>query len=307
VPFPVVQLEHATPLAPHAVSMKPASQTPVASQQPVQLAALQTVELLHAFAVQVAPLGQTVQAAPPPPQTLVVVPAWQTPLMSQQPLQLPGPQAAASGPWQKPNWQVLFAGQVVHAMPPKPQLEFVSPVTQVLPWQQPKGHVPGPQGGATHAPLVHVSSAAQSAHALPPVPQAEVLVPVTHSLLMQQPLGHVVGLQLVTACSQRPAAALQVKFVGHASQFAPPVPHALLALPAWQNELALQQPPQLLGPHAGSWQKPCWQVSPKVHCWQKLPKDPQSLLVVPVWQTLFTSQQPFGQFWNVQGAGAHTC
>jgi len=28
---------------------------------------------------------------------------------------------------------------------------------------------------------------------------------------------------------------------------------------------------------------------------------------VPVWQTLFTSQQPFGQFWNVQGAGAHTC
>ena len=69
----------------------------------------------------------------------------------------------------------------------------------------------------------------------------------------------------------------------------------------------MQQPPQLFGPHAGSWQKPCWQVSPEVHCWQKLPKDPHSLLVVPVWQTLFTSQQPFGQFWNVQGAGAHTC
>ena len=75
---------------------------------------------------------------------------------------------------------------------------MLPPATQVLPWQQPKGHVAGP-----HAPMpmhvcpLHVSpSCAQFWQRAPPVPHAVWLLPLTHVLPAQQPPGHVCGLHI---------------------------------------------------------------------------------------------------------------
>jgi hypothetical protein len=80
----------------------PGRQMLLLSQQPAQLAALQAGGgATQAWALQV-PAPQALHAAPPLPQAPAVVPVWQVPLASQQPLVQgfvaePGPQAGPGG------------------------------------------------------------------------------------------------------------------------------------------------------------------------------------------------------------------
>jgi hypothetical protein len=118
---------------------------------------------------------------PPAPQALVVVPGWQRPEESTQPLQVAA--------WQVPLLQVSPEGQAVQAPPPVPQAPVEVPATQVLPWQQPE-QLLGPQVvPPVQTPLLQDWPAEQATQAAPPVPQAEVDVPVWQvPLASMQPL-----------------------------------------------------------------------------------------------------------------------
>ena len=94
---PLAQSRHAVPPLPQALPLVAVTHLPPASQQPVQLAALHVVEsgwqlpLVHD-----SPVLQVLHAPPPVPQPDSDEPGTQLPLLSQQPLQLPGPQASGA-------------------------------------------------------------------------------------------------------------------------------------------------------------------------------------------------------------------
>lgn len=67
--------------------------------------------------------------------------------------------------------------QPTHVTPPVPHALSCLPLTQVPFWQQPLGHVAGPQP-AMHVPPSQVPE--QAAHETPPVPQAVWDCAVTH-------------------------------------------------------------------------------------------------------------------------------
>jgi hypothetical protein len=77
-----------------------------------------------------------------------------------------------------------------------------------------------------------------------------------------------------------------------ATQRAPPLPHAALALPGWQLPLPSQQPlAQLVASH---WHTPLTHSCPARHAQQAAPSAPQKSLVFPGSQVA-PLQQPLGQ------------
>ena len=119
------------------------------------------------------------QATPPLPQAVEVLPGWQTPLLSQQPLgQFVGLQVDAL--WHEPPLQTCSAPQIVQATPPVPQADSLVPETQVpFAAQHPVGQVL-----ALHHTLVHVfvvighcCPVPQATHGTPPFPQRAGLSP----------------------------------------------------------------------------------------------------------------------------------
>jgi hypothetical protein len=145
----------------------PGRQLLLLSQQPLQLAALQAGGgAMQACALQV-PAPHALQAAPPLPQALAMVPVWQVPLASQQPLVHgfvvePGPQAGPGGlqavapdvahmklPPQ--DWQVSepdsHASQASPGME-VPQRAFEVPGRQLLLLSQQPAQLSGPQAVA---------------------------------------------------------------------------------------------------------------------------------------------------------------
>jgi hypothetical protein len=124
--------------------------------------------------LQVWPIAQVTQATPPVPQNVALLPGWQTPVSSQQPLgQVCGPQGPVA--WHWPLWavQVWPVGQVPQ-LPPQPS------GPHCLPWHC---------GVQTHVPLRHVDfEPGQFTQACPPVPHACSVFPG-----WQTPLEHVWG------------------------------------------------------------------------------------------------------------------
>jgi hypothetical protein len=131
---------HATPPLPHAVELLPVWQTPVESQQPVGHVDALHVVTLHAPPLQLSPTGHDVQALPPVPHAVVLVPDSQKPRASQHPFgQVAG---LHEGPLQTPAAQVSPGGHGKQAPPPVPHAMVVIPDSQTpRASQQPVGHV----------------------------------------------------------------------------------------------------------------------------------------------------------------------
>ena len=75
-----------------------------------------------------------------------------------------------------------------------PHAVLVVPATQVLPLQQPFGHVAALHGGWQTLPWQVPPVAAQFWHAWPPVPHEVFELPVTQVVPLQHPLGQFCGL-----------------------------------------------------------------------------------------------------------------
>jgi hypothetical protein len=168
------QVRQAKPLAPHAVTVLPATQVPLEQQPPLQgLEALQAplhVPLLHASSV-----GQSVSALQP--QTPVDKHTWPAPLWVQlTQVTPPVPQVVALGVWHLPVLSQQPVGQLVAS-------QTHLPLTQRWPATQgdPAPHV--------HLPPVQVSAVVPQLMQVPPLmPQALALVVVTQVLSLQQPV-----------------------------------------------------------------------------------------------------------------------
>lgn len=149
----------------------------------------------HAWVVE-----HAAHTAPPLPQAVFVVPGWQVPPESQQPLgQLAALQVCGRS-LHTLLWQACATGveaQTAQAPPPVPQAVCVLPGWQFpLLSQQPVGHVDGLHVMLTHVWLWHCCPVPQVAQAAPPLPQAPAFVPATHAPPLQHPLGQVVALQV---------------------------------------------------------------------------------------------------------------
>jgi hypothetical protein len=131
------QLWHAAPPEPHAVSTKPASQTPAASQHPEQLDGPHAAGVTQELPAQTWPPVHGAHAAPPLPHAAFCVPVAHTPF-SQQPEHVPGPHVGS----QKPSTHCSFDVQVAQTLPRVPHTDWVVPFTHwPEPSQQPAGHV----------------------------------------------------------------------------------------------------------------------------------------------------------------------
>lgn len=250
--------------------------------------------------------AQSVQAAPPTPQAALSVPVTHV-LPSQQPdAQFAAEQAGA---WQTPDWQTrLCAEQFAHVSPPVPHAAFCVPVSQKSPTQQPA------QLARPHwlVESMHVPAGSQiwflpqALHAAPLAPQAAAVVVVTHWLPTQHPAQlsgpHVAGVWQVRSFPW--PSATQVWRPPHAAQSWPFFPHAVESLPVTQAPVAVQQPPQFVGPHAETpEQAPPTPVCvrhdcPVAHVAHVSPPSPQAAGVVPG-KHLSSTQQP-AQFSGVQ-------
>lgn len=165
-----------------------------------------------------------------------------------------------------------------------------------------------------HTPALQVSFAPHGLHAAPFVPHAAGVVFVTHTLPAQQPFAqfagphvgggwHVRSLGCPSGTQTRP---WPVQF-WHAK---PPLPHAVLSVPATQVVPTQQPPPQVSGPQFGvpSQRPPApgsavhvWPVLAQLwHCW---PFAPQVVASVPGRHWLPT-QQPL-QFVESQRVVLH--
>lgn len=111
------------------------------------------------------------------------------PALSVQPTQLPGPPPRPPPtpppvpppvPPEQVPVETLHEPPLTHATqdaPPSPHWDAVRFVTQVLPVQQPFGHVALLHAPPVQVPLVHDWPLVQLMHALPPVPHALMDVP----------------------------------------------------------------------------------------------------------------------------------
>jgi hypothetical protein len=116
-----VQSSHEAPFWPHCVSTKPAWQTSLWSQHPVQLLASHFGgAATHAFLLQVPPaVSQLVHAWPPVPQNVLRLPGRQF-VPSQHPLgQVEGSQTGG-GDWQRPALHVPPPGVAVQSLQKPP-------------------------------------------------------------------------------------------------------------------------------------------------------------------------------------------
>ncbi len=263
--------------------MSCASQHPLGHVVKLQVAPSQTPPT-HA-----SPEGHVVQAAPPEPHRLRLVPAWQVPEASQQPV---GQVVALhEEALQVPAVQLSLDGHAWQAVPPYPQSALVTPGWHLpVLSQHPVGHVVALQAAEVQAPLTQLSPDGQVAHAAPPVPQAADVLPASHRPdASQHPLGHDEALH--GGGLQEPA--LQVSPAGHTLHMAPPVPQAPVVVPASQNPLASQQPVgHVAGPHAGPLQSPDEQESPGGQGRQAAPPVPHADVLVPDSHLPALSQQP---------------
>jgi hypothetical protein len=194
------QSVHALPPVPQAVGLRPGSQKPRGSQQPLGQVAASHAGPLHFPAEQVSLGGQGRHAAPPVPHSVVLVPGWQFPALSQHPVgQLDALQVV---PWHEPPAQVSPPGQGAQALPSLPHALVLVPVSQApATSQQPVGHVAALHGrlwqvwevGSQTSPVV-----AQSMQRAPPAPQSSVSRPPRHCsppapLGAQHPFGQLVA------------------------------------------------------------------------------------------------------------------
>jgi hypothetical protein len=178
-----------------------------------------------------------------------------------------------------------------------------------------------PVVGVVQAWLTQLAPDPQVVQAAPPLPQAELEVPARQvppltQPVQQLPLWQVPPLQAVpfpTGVVLQVPLQLTVWQAGaavQAAQFPPPVPHALVLVPALHcpdcQQPVQQVPPPQVPPlqavpcGAGlCWQAPLWQASVVQGCassqlWQPAPPLPHVLVAVPLWQA-FPSQQPVQQ------------
>ena len=183
---PLLQLAHAPPPVPHALTEVPERQT-FSEQHPVgQVVALQVELETHWVPLQACPLPQVAHAPPPAPHALVVRPGWQTP-----PSQQPSGQVVAlhvEPPLHRPALHVCPLAHTPQVAPLPPHAEVAVPTWQTLPWQQPSGQFSGLQvEPPEQRPLLQVWPAPQALHVAPPAPQVVVVRPVSQRLPLQQP------------------------------------------------------------------------------------------------------------------------
>lgn len=119
----------AMPAFPQPLSVSPAMQLPVASQQPRGQVLGSQACVVHCPLRQTSPLLHSLQLPPPLPQLAVLLPLKQT-LLLQHPLaQVLGPQSSA----QVPLIQLCVPAHWAQLPPPAPQVVGELPPTQVLP------------------------------------------------------------------------------------------------------------------------------------------------------------------------------
>lgn len=126
-----MQFVHVWPDVPHAASARPSWQTPLESQHPVG----HVVGLHEGMNAQYDPgslhvrpcVVQFSHDAPAVPQTVLAVPARQTPFASQQPPQLVASHAGCMPPHLPSVHAEPLAEQTAHAPPPMPQASISLP------------------------------------------------------------------------------------------------------------------------------------------------------------------------------------
>jgi hypothetical protein len=188
---------HDRPPAPHASLSEPATQLPVASQQPTQLDGPHAAACWHVPSTHSLPPVQTEHESPDVPHAFAAVPVRHRPLPSQQPKQLTPlhavvvqspPEVVGNGTHCSP-----VAAHVTHASPALPHADGEVPVTHPAALQQP-AHVVALQPGASQRPPPNGSMAhdcplaVQFAQVVPAVPHAVSSVPGTHVPPWQHPL-----------------------------------------------------------------------------------------------------------------------
>jgi len=328
VELETVQSAHVAPPCPHAVSMKPASQRPFASQHPFgQVAA----EHGGGGGSHDCPRPQTspnceqlTQALPPEPHAAFVDPLSQFPNVSQHPLgQVCGPQVPLSTKVHCCPAQVApNEPQFSQALPKSPHEKVSCPPSQKpFTSQQPFGHVcalHAPPSGVTSehsCPLHDSPKDAQSWHAMPKSPHAKVLCPLSQTpLASQQPFGHVCALHDgggVTMHSWNSHVAPSCRQFWHATAFAP---HAVDEMPDWQLPSGSQHPPgQLMSLQVET--TPSQNPPPSgvgAHCsfvarqfWHCSPPKPHALCVRPV--THWLPKQHPAQLPGPHASDVHAC
>jgi hypothetical protein len=237
------QSEHEAPFDPHAVSMKPASHVPCASQQPTQLdgpqgggGARQTPPL-HTSPIAL----QLVHAWPPRPHAPSPVPVTHAPVVgSQHPLQLVGPHAGAPhAPFVHCSAALV---QFTHVDPFTPHAVSCVPMAHT-PFTQHPGHVAGPHV-ASQKPFTHVDEGPHGWHCAPPVPHAPTCVPATHVLPWQQPAQFVAS-HVAATTHAPPVHWVPVPHCAHATPFAP---QSKSSVPG-KHAFPTQHPAQLVTSH----------------------------------------------------------
>jgi hypothetical protein len=224
------------PSFPHCVWLFPAWHAPVPSQHPWQFPALQSAVFWHPPLMQVSADGQALHDPPFVPHALVVLPGWQFPLPSQQPVQLDGLHEGLS---QTPPEQVSPFAQTVHVPPPKPQSAVDAPGWQLpSPSQQPPQFWGPHAGGFWHSPPLHDSVDGQLVHAPPPKPQ---FCDVWPPWQLPFPSQHPPQFWGPHDCPwQKPPK--QAAPGGQKLHVLPPVPQLLVLSPGWQLPFWSQHP-----------------------------------------------------------------
>jgi hypothetical protein len=125
----VPQLLHALPPPPHAELAVPGWHLPVASQHPfAQFDGLQVCGMSWQLPlVQDCVAVHCAHFAPPLPHAVWPVPVWQTPAVSQQPVQV---EALHWTAWQLPLWHCSEVLHWAHCPPPLPQSAGLVPGMQ---------------------------------------------------------------------------------------------------------------------------------------------------------------------------------
>jgi hypothetical protein len=203
-------------------------------------------------------LVQLTHVAPPDPQSVLVVPAWQLFMASQQPEHVSKHGHAPPPALPKPVWQLP------------------------LPSQQPSGQVAGPHANPPQLPSRQKPDAGQLTHWVPPEPQSASVVPGWHVLVASQHPSQVSGLHEVV--TQLASSHSWLKL--HCTHASPPVPQSNTWLPGLHSFSESQQPVgHVVLLHLEFWQKPSGHdAALPLHVTQELPPDPQSVTVSPGWQ-----------------------
>jgi hypothetical protein len=240
----------------------------------------------------VSPVGHALHVLPPVPHAPELVPVSQKPSASQHPV---GQVFALHVvPVHAPAVHESPGGQGRQALPPVPQAEVLVPDSQFPKLSQhPIGQLDALHVVPWHDPLLQVSPGGHATHAAPPLPQEVVLSPDWQvPVASQQPVGQVEALQ--GGSWQAPA--LQLSPVGQSAHNAPPVPQALVLVPASQNPRTSQHPiGHVIGPHATPTQAPARQESPGGHGRHAPPPVPHAEVLVPDSHLPKLSQHPVGQ------------